>query len=101
MKKILILVDEITEELEGAECYVSLALCYQQKDRMLADTYLAMSKEELEHANRLHDQITRIINEAKSNEQAIPTGMMELYEWQHEKMLEQKAKIKVMIESYK
>ena len=101
MKKILTLVDEITEELEGAECYASLALCYQQEDRMLADTYLTMSKEELEHANRLHDQITRLINEAKNSEQTIPAGMMELYEWQHDKMLKQKAKVKVMIESYK
>ena len=101
MKTILTLVEEIEEELEGAECYVSLALCYQQKDRMLADTYLAISKEELEHANRLHDQITRLINEAKSSEQAIPAGMMEIYEWQHDKMLSRKAKVKVMIESYK
>lgn len=101
MKTILTLVEEIEEELEGAECYVSLALCYQQKDRMLADTYLAMSKEELEHANRLHDQITRLINETKSSEQTIPAGMTEIYEWQHDKMLSRKAKVKVMIESYK
>lgn len=101
MKTILTLVEEITEELEGAERYASLALCYQQKDRMLADTYLTMSKEELEHANRLHDQITRLINEAKNSEQTIPAGMIELYEWQHDKMLKQKAKVKVMIESYK
>lgn len=100
MKAIITLIEEITEELNGAENYVSLALCYQDKDRALADTYLNMSKEELEHANRLHAQIVRLINEVKSTDKTIPAGMIEMYEWQHGKMLEQKAKIKVMIESY-
>lgn len=102
MRTIFTLVEEITEELEGAEDYISLALCYQQKDRTLADTYLTMGKEELGHVDRLHDQIVRLINKAKEDDnQEIPVGMTEIYEWQHNKMLEQKAKIKVMIESYK
>lgn len=95
------LVEEIYEELEGAREYAENALRLRDKDKSLSEMYLGMAKEELGHMNRLHDQIVRIISEYRIKNGEAPRGMEEIYEWQHKKIIQCSAEVKVLIESYK
>lgn len=95
------LIEEIYEELDGARGYAENALKLKDKDKSLSEMYISMAKEELGHMNRLHDQIVRIISEYRIKNGEAPKGMEEIYEWQHQKIIQCSAEIKVLIESYK
>lgn len=102
MKKIKFLVEDINEELEGAEHYAKLATQYKDDDRELADTYAKLANVELEHVNALHGQVVRIIKnwKAKSGEET-PAAMQAVWDWEHEKAVDTAARIKIMLEMYR
>lgn len=101
MKCIKELVDHIYEEINDACEYASQAIEAKNKDRTLGDTYINIAKEEMNHMNRLHEQVTRLIAERKTKAEEIPTGMSEIYEWEHEKIIREAAKVQVIIGLYK
>ena len=49
MKKIAMIVEDIREELRGAEHYAKLATQYKMDDVDLADAYASMASQELSH----------------------------------------------------
>ena len=100
MKVIKQLVEKIDEELEDAESYIDLACEYKEKDRSLADTYYKLSLEEIVHMNMLHDQVVRIINDYKKNNEP-PAPMQTLYDYIHEREIKWATKVKIKQEMYK
>lgn len=101
MKKIAMLVSEIKEELEGAEHYAKQALKNKEYDRDLASTYDKLSEIEKSHANMLHDQVVRIIRDYRASGNEPPAGMMEIWEFEHEKLISDMARVQVMIDAYR
>ena len=102
MKVIKCLVEDIREELEGAEHYAKLATQYKDEDRDLADVYAKLANVELEHVNVLHSQVVRIIKEWKSkHSEEVPAAMQAVWSWEHEKSLDTSARIKTMLEMYR
>ena len=53
------------------------------------------------HFTKFHDQASRLIEEARSNGTTLPAGMMELYDYEHKKLIERMAAIKVMMDTVK
>lgn len=102
MKIIKHLVEDINEELEGAEHYAKLATQHKDDERELADVYAKLAGVELEHVNALHGQAVRIIKawEAKSGEQP-PAAMKVVFDWEHGKMVDNAARVKSMLDMYK
>ena len=94
MKVIKNLVDQIREELEDAKKYARCA-AMQEEDRKLAETYAALAREELGHANQLHDHAARIIKE--SGKEA-PPAMKAVWEWEHQKMIDDTAAVRILLE---
>ena len=101
MKCIGELVDHIYEELNDAENYAELAISCSAEDRQLAETYISISKEEINHMNRLHDQIIRLIQDKKNQGIEIPHGMQEIYDYEHKKIIKRAAEVQLVISSYK
>lgn len=102
MKIIKHLVEDIEEELEGAEHYAKLAIQYKEDDRELADVYAKLANVELDHVNALHGQVVRIIKEYKATTgKETPAPMQAVWDWEHEKMVDASARIKAMLETYK
>jgi ferritin len=101
MKEIKELVENINEELEDAEKYARLAVMYKSEDSRLADTYVRLANEELNHSELLHGQAVRIIEAYKAAGQTAPPAMMAVWEWEHKKSIDHKAKVKSMIDMYK
>ena len=95
MTEIKELITNICDEIEDAEKYVDLALQYKDFDRSLADTYLTLSNQELGHADMLHAQAVRLIREYVGKE---PEGMKAVWDYEHQKFVEHKAKVKTKID---
>lgn len=100
MRKIAMIVKDIKEELEGAEHYAKLATQNRDEDKALADVYADLAQQELAHVDKLHKQVTRIIEEYKNAGNTPPTAMMAVWEWEHESMISHTAKVKALLEMY-
>lgn len=102
MKTIKCLVEDIQEELEGAEHYAKLATQYKEDDRVLADVYAKLASVELDHVNALHEQVVRIIKDWKATSgKETPAPMQAVWDWEHEKMVDTEARIKSMLSMYR
>lgn len=101
MKVIKCLVEDIREELEGAEHYAKLATQYRDEDRELADVYAKLANVELDHVDALHGQAVRIIKTWKSAGNEVPASMQAVWDWEHGKMVDTTARIKTMLTMYR
>ena len=102
MKIIKHLVEDIQEELEGAEHYAKLATQYKDEDRELADTYAKLAGVELDHVNALHGQVVRIIKAWKATSgKETPAAMQAVWDWEHGKMVDTESRIKTMLSMYR
>lgn len=101
MKEIKNLFEKISDEVEGAEEYAKEAMRWHNVDPEKGAVYLEMSKQELGHIDRLHAMIVKEIKKFKDSGGEVPKGMDEIYEWQHEKMIENVTGIKNLQSLYK
>lgn len=101
MKEIKELVEHIHEEMEDAEDYIKLALHHKDSDTRLSDTYARLAQEEIGHADHLHGQAVRIIDAYKIAGHTPPAAMIAVWEWEHKKSIDHKAKVKSMLDMYK
>lgn len=101
MKKIANIVKEMREEISGAEHYAKQATKYKEDDKSLADVYIAIANQELEHVDRLHTQVARIIQAYRAEKGNPPEAMMAVWNFEHEDMMEKVSRIKALIEMYK
>ena len=101
MKIIKQLVEEIREEIHGAEEYAKRATQYKEQDRQLADNYMRMAETELGHVDALHAQAVRLIKDQKSKGTEVPAGMQAVWDWEHEYMTDHVTRIKLMLDMYK
>lgn len=101
MKVIKCLVEDINEELEGAEHYAKLATQYKDEDRELADVYAKLANVELEHVNALHGQVVRIIKAYRAAGNEPPAAMAAVWDYEHERATDKAAKVKTLLDMYK
>lgn len=97
MKDIKILSKHIREELQDAENYAKLALHYKDDDRSLSQAFEKLAGQELDHADILHAQATRLIKDKKETGIEPPVSMLSVWNWEHENMIECVAKIKLLL----
>lgn len=89
----------IKEELHDAEWYAKAAMEHKMEHSDLADAYHHLAKEEMGHANMLHEKVVAVIRKA-SAEREPPPVMRELWAWQHEEIVEEEAEVVRLIEMY-
>ena len=86
----------IDEELGDAQKYIKKALCLKDDKPQLAQMFYRLSMEEMDHMNRLHNEVVRVINKHRESGAETPDGMELAYEILHEKSVEWATEIKVM-----
>lgn len=101
MKKIKCLVENICEEIEDAEKYAGEAMKMKTEDLELSKVYAELARQELGHADTLHNQAVRIIKAHKATGAETPASMQAIWEWEHEKIVDKTARIKLMLEMLK
>lgn len=95
------LVEHMNEELDDAKKYAQCAMECRSSRKALSDLYLSLGKEELSHFLRLVDQASQIIEAARQADKAPSAAMMELYNYEHGKVMESYSQIKVLLDSIK
>lgn len=101
MKKIKCLVENIGEEVEDAEKYAVEAMRMKADDPELAKVYAELARQELGHADTLHNQAVRIIKAHKATGAETPPSMQIIWDWEHSKIVDKTARIKLMLEMCK
>ena len=89
----------IKEELHDAEWYAEEALEHKAMNPDVAEVYHHLAKEELSHANLLHEKVVTLIRKASADKEP-PAVMRELWAWQHEEITEEEAEVRRLIDMY-
>lgn len=97
MTKIKKLADEIMDELNSAKEYAEEYLSYKAKDKNTwATRYKEMAQDEIKHAGYIHDRVVEEIEELR-RVYTPPQEMMDKWDSDHRKYIEQAAWIKQML----
>lgn len=95
MKIIEKMMDQIEEEMEGAQAYINCAMKWKDEDVLLAKMYADISTDELKHAMMLHEGSVRLINQYKQTGEVVPPEMQAVYDYLHKKHMEKFNAIKL------
>ena len=99
MRKIAQIVDWIDDEIDGSEQYAHAAMQAKEANDMESSrAYCDMARQELAHADMLHDMVVREIRKAEQDDVEVPKGMMEIWEWKHDKYIDRVAKARIMLD---
>lgn len=101
MKIIKELSEMIIDEVDGAKDYAKKALMFREEDPDLAKTFYTLANEELEHVKMLHGAVVNKIESYREEHGEPPVSMMAVYEYLHEKQIENVAEVRGMLSEYK
>lgn len=101
MNIIKTLIEQIGEELEGAERYAKKALAYRDDHPELARVMHDISMQEMHHVDLLHGEVVKIIEEHRKKHGEPPAPMMDVYNYLHEKHIEEANEVRMYQSQYR
>lgn len=101
MKIIKCLSEKIEDEMKDADEYVQLAMTWKEEQPEAAEVFYQLSTEEMGHADRLHEVVTKLISKYREENEDPPKGMLALYDYLHQKQIATALNIKVKQGLYK
>ena len=101
MKLIKCLSEKIEAEIEDADEYIESAMRWKQEEPDTADLFYELSLEEMNHMERLHQEVVEIIEEYRKEHGDPPKEMMFVYNYLHERHIAEASKVKSKQGMYK
>ena len=101
MKLIKKLSDYINEEIHDSEKYIKHAMKVKKEYPWLGDVFYNLSNEEMKHMQVLHGAVEKIIEEYRKTEGEPPAAMLAVYDYLHEKFIEEAKEVRVLWDMYK
>ena len=92
---------KIEEELNDANAYVDLAMKWRQDEPDTAEVFYQLSLEEMGHVDKLHQEVTELIDDYRKENGEPPKDMMVLWNYLHDRHMETATQIKVKQGMYK
>lgn len=101
MKIIKCLSELIEDELCDAEGYIDRAMKWKSEEPDTADLFYELSMAEMEHMDKLHNEVVELIEEYRKDNGEPPKEMLTLYEYLHGKHIGKATEIRVKQGMYK
>ena len=101
MKIIKCLSEKIDDELHDAQEYIDLAMRWKTDEPDTADVFYELSVEEMGHVDKLHKEVTELIEDYRKAHGEPPKEMMTLYDYLHEKHIASATQIRIKQGMYK
>ena len=84
----------IEEEISDSSRYAKMALKYKEDNKNLAATFYTLSLDEAKHANLLHAEVVKIIEDYRKEHGEPPPSMLAVYDYLHEEQIKEMQKAK-------
>ena len=101
MKIIKCLSKKIEEEISDADEYIDLAMKHKNDYPDTADVFYELSVAEMEHMDKLHNEVVQLIEEYRKENGEPPKEMQTLYEYLHERHIGDATMVRVKQGMYK
>ena len=95
MKIIKCLCELIEEEIGDACKYVDLAMKWKVDEPDTANVFYELSLAEMEHMDKLHNEVVELIEEYRKENGEPPKEMMVLYDYLHQKHIGDATQVRV------
>ena len=93
--------EKIEEELDDAEAYIDLAMKWKTDEPDTANVFYELSTEEMGHVDKLHKEVTELIEDYRKDHGEPPKEMMVLYEFLHQRHVGKATEIRIKQGMYK
>lgn len=101
MKILKDLIKKMDDTLEEIEFYGEKALHLKTEHKTLGDTFIKIAEIHVEVFKMLHDRAIALINEKKQGGAEPPKFMLDIWDYEHEKLIREFSEAKYMIDEYK
>jgi uncharacterized protein Yka (UPF0111/DUF47 family) len=101
MLKIKEIITKMDDTLEEAEWYAKQAKLDKELNPLIAETYYKLGQEHLNHYMSLHNLIVSIITEHRKSKGEPPAVMTAIWNYEHEKLMDDYNEIKRMLDSFR
>lgn len=85
----------IDEEICDAKKYIKHALEVKDTHPVLAEVLNQLSLEEMQHMQRLHTEVERLISEYRKEHGEPPAAMLAVYDYLHKKSIEKAKEVRM------
>lgn len=93
--------ETIEDFINQADDYIKLAYKYKSEYLDVANAYYNLSINRLADIKSMHDIVTKVINNYRSEHGEPPAPMMAIYNYEHGKHIKKVGELKIMQDAYK